>query len=190
MVGHEFKYGTSHSSLNRSVFYGDDVAECAAHFVQQFFVQRFEESQIIVGDASSRFGLGTGDGTPCFISDRSYADDSYIFSVLQFPSFAYRNFFKRAFPVHQYATATRIAEYERTFIRQLCRVHQSSQLMLIHRGGDGQIRYRTQISHVERTVMCRTVFAYQSGTVETENYGKILNSHIMDNIVISPLHER
>lgn len=85
MVGHEFKYGTSHSSLNRSVFYGDDVAECAAHFVQQFFVQRFEESQIIVGDASSRFGLGTGDGTPCFISDRSYADDSYIF-----PSFNFR----------------------------------------------------------------------------------------------------
>jgi len=53
MVGHKFEYGTSHSSLNRSVFYGDDVTEFSACFMQQFLIQWFEESQVVVGDAFS-----------------------------------------------------------------------------------------------------------------------------------------
>ena len=44
MVGHKFEYGTSHSSLNHSIFYGNDVAELPAYLVQQSFIQWFEES--------------------------------------------------------------------------------------------------------------------------------------------------
>ena len=62
--------------------------------------------------------------------------------------------------------------------------------MFIHRRYNRQVRYRTQISHVKNSVMSRPVFAYQSGTVETKDNRQVLDSYIVDDIIISPLHER
>ena len=81
-----------------------------------------------------------------------------IKSIFQFPTFSYRDFFQRTFPVNHYPASSRITDHKRTFIRQLCCVHQSAQFMFIHWGGDGQVGYRTQISHIESSVMSRCGF--------------------------------
>lgn len=38
--------------------------------------------------------------------------------------------------------------------------------------------------------MSRTVFANQSGAVETQNNWKILNRYVVDDIIMRPLHKR
>jgi hypothetical protein len=41
--------------------------------------------------------------------------------------------------------------------------------MLIHGGGDSEVGYRTKCCKIEGTMMGRTVFSYDTGTVETED---------------------
>ena len=59
--------------------------------------------------------------------------------------------------------------------------------MLIHWRGNGQIRNTPQSSHIEGAMMRRTILTHQSSTVETQNYRKFQDSHIMDDIIVGSL---
>ena len=143
-----------------------------------------------MGDRLARFRFSTGNGAGGSVAYRADCYNRKVVTIFQFPAFSYRDFFQRTFPVNHYPASSRITDHKRTFIRQLCCVHQSAQFMFIHWGGDGQVGYRTQISHIESSVMSRTVFADKSGTVETQYNGKILYGYIMNHIIIRPLHKR
>ena len=61
--------------------------------------------------------------------------------------------------------------------------------MLVHGGADGEVRNGAQSSHVESTMMGRTVFAYQTGTVPAEYDMKVQQGHVVNNVVVSTLRE-
>ena len=84
-----------------SIFYRYDMAELCADFVQQLFVERLEETQVIMRYGNAGICFSTFDGTGSQLADRADCNDCQIVSVLQFPSFAHRNLFQRTFPVHQ-----------------------------------------------------------------------------------------
>ena len=94
--------------------------------MQQCLVQRFEEAQVVMGYGEPFFRFCPFDGVCGSISYRSDGDDGNILSVLQFASFAHGDFFERTLPVHQYASSAGITDNERTFVRQLCRVHEAA----------------------------------------------------------------
>ena len=62
--------------------------------------------------------------------------------------------------------------------------------MLVHRRCDGEMGYRAERCQVESTVVGRSVFAYQSGTVQTEYYRQIEQRHVVDDIIIGSLCKR
>ena len=62
--------------------------------------------------------------------------------------------------------------------------------MLVHRRGDGEMRYRAQSRHVEGSVVGRSVFAHQSGTVQTEHHRQVQDCHVVNHVVVGTLCER
>ena len=59
--------------------------------------------------------------------------------------------------------------------------------MLVHRRSDGEVRDRAQGCHVESTMMGRTIFSHQSGTVQAEYHRQIEQCHIMDDVIVGTL---
>ena len=51
VVGHVFQYGTAQASANDTVLYGDDMCEVAAHIVQYLFIDRLQETHVVVSHA-------------------------------------------------------------------------------------------------------------------------------------------
>ena len=140
--------------------------------------------------AATQFLFGSVYRSSGLIAYRSDGNDSQIGSVFQFSSFSHLYCLQRAFPVGQHTSSTRITDDKRSHIGKLCRIHQPAQFMFIIRRSNDQIGYRTQISHIKGPMMGRSVFSHQTGTVQAEYHIQFLNSHIMDNIIICPLHER
>ena len=143
-----------------------------------------------MGNAHFAFGFCTGNCFSCRIANRTDGDDCHVFSVFQFPPFAYLYFFKRRFPVHQHPSSSGVTNHKRSFIGQLCGVHQIAQLMFIIRGCHRQIRDGAHICQIECTMMGRTVLAHNSCPVKAKNDIQLLNGDIVDNIVVCTLHER
>ena len=103
-----------------------------------------------------------------------------VITARSFPSFSFRPFptgisSKRTCQVHQYAASTGVADHrERSLVRQLCRIiRQRNSCSSI-----GELIVRLEIGrktcHIKSSVMSRTVFANQSGAVETQNNWEIL----------------
>ena len=63
------------------------------------------------------------------------------------------------------------------------------QLPLVFRGKDSHIRDHRQIGKVEDPLVCLPVASHESGSVHRKNHRQILKSHIVDDLVISPLKE-
>ena len=190
MVGHVFKYGRSHTTLQHTVFCGDNAGEPLAYFLKNLFVQRLEETYIIVCNTLSRLLLKTGNGFCSHISYRAYGKHSHVLSLLQTATFAHRHLFKRTLPIDLYTTTTRIADGKGTLVGQLGRVHQTAQFMLVHGRGYGQVRNGAKVSQVEGSMVRRAILAYQTGAIETKHHGQLQYGHIVNNVVVGALHER
>ena len=158
--------------------------------MQQCLVQRFEEAQVVMGYGEPFFRFCPFDGVCGSISYRSDGDDGNILSVLQFAPFAHGDFFERTLPVHQYASSAGITDNERTFVRQLCRVHEAAQFMFVHGRGYGQVRDRAEVGKVVYAMMRRAILSHQSGAVQTKDNGQPQEGNVVYHIVVCPLHER
>lgn len=51
MVRHVLQHGTADTTLQNTVFHGDDAVEPAGDFLQQLFVERLGKAEVIVCDA-------------------------------------------------------------------------------------------------------------------------------------------
>ncbi len=59
VVAHPFQYGRAHSAHSYAVFYGDDALELLAHLCEDVFIQRLQESHIVVGNAHASSPFST-----------------------------------------------------------------------------------------------------------------------------------
>lgn len=69
------------------------------------------------------------------------------------------------------------------------RKHHVPKFQLVHRRSHRQIGNRTEIGQIESAVMRRSVLTHQTAPVKTHDHRKALDRHVMNHIVISPLHE-
>ena len=158
--------------------------------MQQIFIQRFQETQVVMCDATSQLFFCRSNGCCSFIPYRANRNYRQVITVFQLTSLPYFYSLQRTLPISQYTPSTRITDGKRSFIRQLGRVHQLSQLMFIVRRSNCQIRYRSQISHIKSPMMRRSVFTHQSGAVQTKYHIQLLNGYIMNYIIVCTLHKR
>ena len=117
------------------------------------------------------------------IAYRANAQHSYVVAVVQFTSGTHLYLLQWASPVLQLAATTWIAYHERTLVRQLGGVHQSSQLVLIQWRADGHVWYGAQGSQVKGTMVCGTILAHQSRAVKAEHHVQVQQSHVVYDIV-------
>ena len=61
--------------------------------------------------------------------------------------------------------------------------------MLVHGRGNCQVGDRAEVGQVEHAVVGRSVFSYQPGTIQAEHNGEFEYGDIMNDIVVSTLHE-
>mmetsp|Transcript_28559 Transcript_28559/g.48541 ORF Transcript_28559/g.48541 Transcript_28559/m.48541 type:complete len:245 (-) Transcript_28559:406-1140(-) len=64
-----------------------------------------------------------------------------------------------------------------------------SQLNLITRTHDGQIWNTSQVGQIITSMVSRTIISNNSRTVQYHSHGQILDSNIMNNLIITSLHE-
>ena len=181
---HPFQYGRAQSSCTHSVFHSDDAAESLAYFFKEVLIQRFQETHVVMSCILHFIQCSLNS-----VADRTYRKDGYIFSVADFASGAHFHLFQRTTPVHQNTLSSGITDDECSLSRQLGRVHQFPQLMLVHRRGNRQIRYGAECCQIEGAMMCGTVFTHQSCTVEADDNGEIQDGEVMNDIVVGALGE-
>ena len=189
VVSHELQYGTSEASLDGTVLEGDDMLELTAHLVEYLFVDRLEETHIVMGGADALgchafHGFGS---EVAYGADAEYGD---VVTIVQLASLAYGQLFEGAVPVDQFAASAGIAYGEGTLVGELGRIHQVAQLMLIVGRRDGEVRYGAQEGEVEGTMVCGAIFAYQSATVDAEHHVEAADGHVVYDIVVGTLQER
>src|SRR5450432_2664806 len=94
------------------------------------------------------------------------------------------------FPFRHNTFSTRITNHEGMCVfLQLSRIHQITQFRFIHWRTYDQIRDTPHIGNIICSVMCGSVFSYQTGPVKAEYNREVLDSHIMNHLVIGSLHE-
>ena len=86
-------------------------------------------------------------------------------------------------------TAPRISNGDRPMIL-IGKIKHIIQFVFILRCTDGHIRYHRQIRQVKYALMSLTISTNQSGSIHAEYNRQVLNTHIVDNLVIRPLQER
>ena len=69
-------------------------------------------------------------------------------------------------------------------------VHHVAQLVFVHGNGDGHVGYAPQVGEVELPLVGLSVFADQPRPVEAEHHAQALDGHVVDDVVVGPLHER
>ena len=52
------------------------------------------------------------------------------------------------------------------------------------------MRNRTESRHIEGTMMGRSVFTYQSGTVKTHDNRQVEQCHVVDDVIVGTLCKR
>ena len=93
-------------------------------------------------------------------------------------------------PVLFLSFPSRITDYERARSLLVARVHQVPQIQLVEWRGNRQVGDRTEVSQVEHPVVRGTVFADQSGTVQADHHMQFLQSDVVYQVIVCPLHER
>ncbi|MNE42035.1 hypothetical protein D3C80_1361410 [compost metagenome] len=123
------------------------------------------------------------------IPDMTNCNQSDIFTIRYFSTCTNWNRFHRCFPFGHHTVTTRIPDGKRSVIFRLSSKHQIAQFRLVHRSRNNHIRHTAHISNIVSTMMRRTVSTDQATAIQTENYGQILQSHIMQNLIVGTLHE-
>jgi hypothetical protein len=139
VVGHVFEDSGAEAASYDAVLHGDDAAEVLSHFPENVLIDGFEETYVVMGyiDAFSPefFHHALHD-----IPERTYAEHSHVVPVGELSATAYGPFLERALPIDEYASASRVADDERTLVGELGSEHEASQLMLVHGRGTGALR--------------------------------------------------
>ena len=189
IVGHEFQYGSSHTSLEHAILHGDDAGELGTYLVQHLFVEGLEEAQVIVCYTQPCLLLKTGNGSGGHVSYGTQGEDGHLHTLLQAATFAHLYLFERTLPIYQHTTATWIADGKGTLVGQLGGVHHAAQFVLVHWRCNGEVGDGAQVSQVECTMVSRSVLAHQSCAVETEYHGQFQYGYVVYDVVIGTLHE-
>ena len=119
VVAHPFQYGRSESSLSHSVFDGDDAVKFLCDFFEQCFIERLEESHIVVGNAQCRSRFYFSNHLFHIVSDRSQGKYRHVIAVFQLASGAGLDFLHLVLPIYQHALASRIANHIAALSREL-----------------------------------------------------------------------
>ena len=85
--------------------------------------------------------------------------------------------------------ASGIADNEGTGILMLCGKHQVPQFYFIQGRGDYQVGDAPEKSEIICPVMGCPVGSHQTGTVHAKYHREVLNSHIMDHLIVGTLHK-
>ena len=99
-------------------------------------------------------------------------------------------FLKRQLPHGQLSITTRITYGQSLFLLgKLCCIEHIAQFYLIAWGYNFYIRDTAQVSYIEHSLMSRSILPYQTCSIDTENHLKLLQSYIMNELVVPPLQE-
>ena len=63
-------------------------------------------------------------------------------------------------------------------------------LLLVHGRTHNEIGDASYVGQIVHPVMCRTIGPNQSTSVEAEHDMQVLDGHVVDDLVVRPLHER
>gem|GEM_PF-6359058 len=191
VVAHPFQDGRAEATHAHAVLDGYDAVESATYLVEQFLVERFQESHVVVGHAQSlRLFLHFGYGLGSIVSDRSEGEHSHVSAFLQFSARSGHDFLHGVSPVGEHTVASGVAYHVATVVGQLGRVHQIAQLVLVHRRCDGEVGHRPQRRQVEGPVVCGSVLAHESSPVKTQHHGQTEQRHVVYDVVVGSLCER
>ena len=188
MVGHPLEDGRAEASVPHAVLYGDDACELAAYLFEDFIVKRFKESHVVMCHA--QFTGDLRDGLPDLVSYGAETQDGHLVALMNLASLAHGDFFQRAVPVGEHASAAGIPDDECAFSRQLGGIHELPELVLVHGRSNGEVRDRAQEGEIEGTVMRRSVFSHQSCPVQAEHHRQAQDGQVVDDIVVGTLRER
>ena len=100
VVGKPLHHGRAHAPHAHPVLNGNHAFEVASYLVQQFLVERFKKTQVVVRYAQSRPGsFGHADGFSRLGANGAQGDDGSISALLELAAPAYGNLLERAVPV-------------------------------------------------------------------------------------------
>ena len=188
VVGHVLQDGRTQSAADDTIFHRNDATATCADGLQDVLVDGLEEAHVVVPDCESllpelphRFGYDVAQGTE--------AEHGYVVALAEQTSAPYGQGLQGAAPVGQDSAAPRVTDDEGTASGQLCRVHESAQLVLVHGRTDGQVRYGTQGCQVEGAVMRSAVLSHEARAVEAEDDGQAAQAYVVDDVVEGTLGE-
>ncbi len=125
------------------------------------------------------------------VSGMTDAQHRNVIALTDQPCLANRYLLKRLLPVAYHTCPPRITDAERTLHAvKLSSVHHVAKFNLIHRGSSNHSRNVSHKCDIKKAVVCCTVGTYQAPAVHAEDHFQTLDGHIVDYLVISPLHER
>ena len=93
-------------------------------------------------------------------------------------------------PILFLAFASRISNDERSVGGFAGGVHKVAQVPFVKRRTDDEVGDGAEVGQVEQAVVSCSVFAHKSGSVDANYKMQLLNGHVVDNIIVSPLHKR
>ncbi len=140
------------TSAQRTVLDRDHTAELTSHLVQQRFIQRFHETQVVMGGVHA-FRGGAFGSPRGGVADGPDTHQRHIVAFAQAaaPSDGQRLELLAA-PRQTLAVPPRVADHE-GMARSQGRIHHVAQFGFIHRRGDRQPRHGTESGHVEDPVV-------------------------------------
>mmetsp|Transcript_1232 Transcript_1232/g.3507 ORF Transcript_1232/g.3507 Transcript_1232/m.3507 type:complete len:279 (-) Transcript_1232:1230-2066(-) len=88
------------------------------------------------------------------------------------------------------ASSTRVSENSRSIIERRASGHHISQFNLITGRHNGQVGNASQVGQIVASMMSRSVVAHNTGAVQHESHGQVLDGHVVDHLIVAALHER
>ena len=171
VVGKPFEDGRTESSRSYSILYCHDTLAASGGLCEEEVVERLEVAHIVVSYGETGvLGLQLTYDLAGRDTDGSECEDGNISTFLKTASASYRQCMHRTLPVGLRTASARIAYGKRSAVGLLSCEHEVTQFVLIHRRCNDDIRYRTKVCQVESPMVCGTVLAHESGTVEAEDY--------------------
>ena len=177
-----FGDGTAGPSHDGALFHRHQRLMVARHFQQQVQIQRFGPAHV------DDRGIQRLRRLQCGVQQAAKSQNRHTGAGTANFAFAKWQGFQSWLDHDPGAGAARVAHGHRMLLRK-CRAEQLPALVFISRAGHADIGNATQVGDVVRTGVGGAIGPHQAGPVQSKHHGQVLDSHVMNQLVVGPLQE-
>ena len=171
MRGLEFEYRGTETAGDRPIFDRQDTIVFLKHLMQHRFIQRLDETHIIMRRVESG-GSKLPDSGGREIAGVAEAQDSDPLAVLDLSSLADLDLLEGRLPFRHDAFSAGIADHKGGFIFiELRGIEQIAQFAFIHRRADDHIGYAPHKGDIIGAMVRRSIFAHDTRPVQAKDHG-------------------